>query len=212
MAGLNAKDALIFRITHIDNVSWFLDNGLHCQNANKKDPNFIEIGMQDLISKRRHKKVPKGPGGVLGGYVPFYFTPYSIMMLNIKTGYHGVTQRPNKEIVILVSSIPRLVELGVPFVFTNGHAYMAESEFFDSADSLDKIDWKLLQARDFKNDPEDPGKLGRYQAEALVYLHMPIGALLGIACYDDGAMDSVSKQIDKRGLSLRVEETPSWYH
>lgn len=29
MAGLNASDAYIFRITHVQNVPWILANGLH---------------------------------------------------------------------------------------------------------------------------------------------------------------------------------------
>jgi hypothetical protein len=32
----------------------------------------------------------------------------------------------------------------------------------------DWVDWPLLQKRDFKRDPDDPAKLERYQAEALV--------------------------------------------
>jgi hypothetical protein len=46
-----------------------------------------------------------------------------------------------------------------------------------------EIDWPGLHARDFKRDPDDPGKFERYQAEALVYRHVPIAAILGIICY-----------------------------
>ena len=86
--------------------------------------------------------------------------------------------------MILVSSLHKVRELGLPFVFTDGHAYVEESEHFDTIEDLDKIDWNLLSSRDFKRDPDDPGKLVRYQAEALVHRTVPVDALLGIACYD----------------------------
>ena len=41
--------------------------------------------------------------GTLNDYVPFYFTPFSIMMYNIKTGYGGIKHVPNEKIAILVS-------------------------------------------------------------------------------------------------------------
>lgn len=75
MPPLDAKNALIFRITHILNMPWILANGLHCSNSSTQDPNFVTIGHPDLISKRKKKIVPIPPGKTLANYVPFYFTP-----------------------------------------------------------------------------------------------------------------------------------------
>lgn len=211
MPTLSAETAYIFRITHRDNVPWLLGNGLYCQNSDVKDPNFVPIGMADLIHRRQHRKIEVGPGGTLSDYVPFYFTPWSVMMLNIKTGYNGVTQRPNNEIVVLVSSIPRLVELNVRFVFTDAHAYSLEAECFESLKDLRRIDWQLLTSRNFSRDPEDPGKLSRYQAEALVYQHVPVEALLGIACYDTVVRDLIAADVERRSLACDVKCLPSWY-
>lgn len=211
MATLGPEAARIFRITHVQNVPWILDHGLDCQSSDRVDPNFVPIGMPDLIAKRVTRTVPLAPSSSLGDYVPFYFTPWSIMMFNIKTGYNNVIERPNAEIAILVSSLPKLHELGVPFLFTNGHAYMEESDYFDDLAHLDRLDWDLLQRRDFKKDPEDPGKLGRYQAEALVYRHLPIEALLGIACYDSETQVSLEAEVRQRGLSTPVKAIPEWY-
>jgi hypothetical protein len=211
MPKLGPEAARIFRITHIQNVPWILEHGLHCQSSGLNDPNFVAIGMADLIQKRATRAVPLPPGGLLGDYVPFYFTPWSIMMYNIKTGQNGVIQRSNAEIAILVSSLDRLREQAVPFLFTNGHAYMQESEYFTDLANLDQIDWPLLQQRDFKRDPEDPGKLGRYQAEALVHQHVPIEALLGIACYDLATKASLEAEAQKRGRGIPVEIVREWY-
>ena len=58
---LNSKRGLIFRITHIDNVPWILDHGLHCRNSKECDPNFKEIGNAELIGKRSSRLVPVPP-------------------------------------------------------------------------------------------------------------------------------------------------------
>lgn len=91
MNPLSPEKALIFRITHIANVPWILENGLYCRSAAEQDPRFVEIGNPDLIDKRKHRVVPAPPGGTLSDYVPFYFTPYSPMLYNIKTGWRGIT-------------------------------------------------------------------------------------------------------------------------
>ena len=128
---LNPEKALIFRIVHVANVPWILENGgLFCRNSPQQDPNYINIGSMELIDKRSRRVVPVLPGGTLSDYVPFYFTPFSMMMYKIKPGHGGITKRANKDIVILVSSIHRLRELGVPFLFTNQHAYPVETDFY----------------------------------------------------------------------------------
>src|SRR5690349_19744493 len=134
---LNPEKALIFRIVHVGNVPWILDHdGLHSRNSPTQDPNYINIGNIELIDKRARRRVPVPPGGTLSDYVPFYFTPFSIMMYNIHTGYGGITRRENRDIVIFVSSVHRLRELELPFVFTNQHAYPVDTDFFSDPANL----------------------------------------------------------------------------
>jgi len=108
---LNPEKALIWRIVHRDNLPWILDNGLHCGNSGVKSANWVHIGNPELTDKRATHPVPLPPGGFLNDYVPFYFTPFSVMMRNIHTGWGGITKRPNEEIVILVSSMHKLKEM-----------------------------------------------------------------------------------------------------
>jgi hypothetical protein len=215
MKDLNPQRAFIFRIVHIANVPWILDQGgLHCQSSANQDPNYIDIGNTSLIDKRRRRNVPIGPGGTLSDYIPFYFTPFSIMMYNIKTGHGGITRRENKDIVMFVSSIHRLEEIAVPFVFTNQHAYAAyavDTEFYNDVQQLDKIDWPLLQRRDFKIDDNDPGKQLRYQAEALIHRHVPLNAMLGICCVNEVVKNSLESLLGQRDIELIVRARPTWY-
>ena len=75
MSNLNPEKALIFRITHVANVPWILQNGLHCNNSDSSDPNYVQIGNAELIARRRTRNVPVHPKGSLSDYIPFYFTP-----------------------------------------------------------------------------------------------------------------------------------------
>lgn len=120
---LNPEKALIWRIIHRDNLPWVLQHGLHSGNSAHRAPNWVSIGNAELIDKRARHPVPMPPGGLLNDYVPFYFTPFSVMMRNIRSGRGGVQQRQNDEIVILVSSLHHLAKQGLPFLFTDMHAY-----------------------------------------------------------------------------------------
>ncbi|EZI30280.1 type II toxin-antitoxin system toxin DNA ADP-ribosyl transferase DarT [Pseudomonas extremaustralis] len=207
---LNPEKALIWRIVHRDNLPWILDNGLHCANSDVQAPQYVNIGNADLIDKRRSRHVPIAPEGVLADYVPFYFTPFSVMMKNIHSGW-SVQQRSNDEIVILVSSLYRVEQLGLPFVFTNAHAYPDWTNYYSDLASLGEIDWPILQRRDFKRDPDDPRKMERYQAEALIHHHLPITGLLGIMCYTDAMKERIEQDVAARGLTLSVHARPGWY-
>lgn len=148
--------------------------------------------------------------GFLADYVPFYFTPFSVMMKNIHSGW-SVQQRKNDEIVILVSSLYRVEQLGLPFVFTNAHAYPDWTDYYSDLANLGEIDWSILQRRDFKRDPDDPRKMERYQAEALIHHHLPITGLLGIMCYTDAMKERIEQDVAARGLTLSVHARPGWY-
>lgn len=156
---LTPEKALIFRITHRRNLASILDNGLHCANSNILDRNFVTIGNTDLIEKRSEREIDAGPGGTISDYVSFYFTPFSPMMLNIKTGYNGITQHPNSDIVILVSSLPTLETNGIPYVFSDRHAKLEAAIFYSDRRHLNAVDWAILKARDFRRDNNDLEKM-----------------------------------------------------
>lgn len=208
---LTPEKALIFRIVHRDNVPWILDNGLHCRNSKVLDPDFVEIGNHELIGKRDKHPIIPYPSGTLSDYIPFYFTPFSPMLYNIKTGWGGIRQRNNDEIVIMVSSLKTLQSRKIPFLFTDRHAYLVAAQFYSDLSRLDQIDWDMLQRRDFRNDPDDPSKKERYQAEALVHKHLPVDALKGFVCHDDHVLKSLDRALAKRKLAMKVVKKPDWY-
>lgn len=211
MRDLTIEKAWIFRITHIDNVAWILEHGLHCCNSTSLDPNFRPIGNVELIGKRASKVVPIAPGGTLSDYVPFYFTPATPMLLNIKTGYHGTPMLPMPQIAILVTSLPKVRECGLRFLFTDNHAYLNTARFSGDLKDLDRIDWALLQRRDFSRNPDDPGKFERYQAEAIVHGSVPLSAVLGIACHGEPQQQALQEAANRLSCSIPIIVRPAWY-
>ena len=211
MEMLTPEKALIFRITHVANVPWILGNGLHPSQGAHSDPNYVQIGNPDLIARRTHRDVPLAPGGTLDDYIPFYFTPYSPMLLNIKTGYNGVTKRSMDEIAIIVSSLRDVEARGIEFVFTDRHAYLQAANFYDDLERLDQISWVTLNARDFKRDPENPAKFERYQAEALVHRELPVAAIRGIICHRKQEQENLQQNCVNLGLPMDILCKPDWY-
>jgi hypothetical protein len=135
----------------------------------------------------------------------------SVMLFNITTGYRGIQQRRNDEIAVLVCSLPKLHQDGITFVFTDRHARLATAEFFGNVSDLNRIDWKILQNRDFSRDNNDLGKMERYQAETIIHRHLPIDSLLAIACYNSAERDRVDRLVKEVGLDLNAISRPGWY-
>jgi hypothetical protein len=96
-------------------------------------------------------------------------------------------------------------------LFTNAHAYLDWTNYYSDMSQLSEIDWGILQRRDFKRDPDDPRKMERYQAEALIHRHLPIQGILGMVCYTEALQQSIEQEIQARNLSLRVYARMGWY-
>jgi hypothetical protein len=99
----------------------------------------------------------------------------------------------------------------VPFLFTDRHAYLTTAQFCDDLAMLGWIDWDLLRRRDFRKDPEDPAKVERYQAEALVYQHLPTSAMVGVVCYNTTVSDWVQAAANAQGCAIQVIAKSGWY-
>ena len=208
---LTQQAGLIFRITHIRNIPWILDHGLHCSSSSTQDPHFKGIGNPELIQKRAHRVVPVQPGGTLGDYVPFYFTPCSPMLFNIKTGWGGMTTTPMPDIAIIVTSVRRVITNGLTLLIADRHAYLQAANFSPDPRALAGLDWSRLQAVDFRRRPDDPERFERYQAEALVYRRLPTDAIECLVCYGTRQLTQLREAVTERGLDLDLQVHPDWY-
>ncbi|MGH2622492.1 MAG: DarT ssDNA thymidine ADP-ribosyltransferase family protein [Sphingobacterium sp.] len=63
----------IFRMVHWKNIEYILRHGLCCKSHPEADPEYINIGHQQLIKDREDTLIPISGYGTLGDYIPFYF-------------------------------------------------------------------------------------------------------------------------------------------
>jgi hypothetical protein len=134
-----------------------------------------------------------------------------MMLYNIHTAWNDIRYRANDEIVFIVSSLHRLRRDSVPFLFTDRHAYLQAAEPTSNLRRLSDINWRILQNKDFRIDPENPAKREQYQAEALVHRHLPVESFLGIVTCNDTERDRIDRMICAVGITLRADSRPGWY-
>ena len=207
---LSPEKGYIFRLTHVDNVASILQHGVRSKNAAAEGMQFTPIGLDDLIERRTARRVLVGPGGTLADYVPFYFTPCTPMAHNILTG-RGVRRRARTELVYLLSSLDAVQRSGQACLITDRHAKLDLARFAADRSLLATLPWDLWRTRDFKRDPDDLGKLERYQAEALVHQSLPVAALEAIITGDKPTQAHVEQLVTASGTSARTLNRSFWF-
>lgn len=113
------------------------------------------------------------PGDILHDYVPFHFATRSPMMFAIHNGNVEGYSSDTTPLIYVVSSVQCVQEIGLQFVFSDGHPTKAFSEIYNNPSRLDKVDWNIMEARYGSDTREDPDKSRRRQAEFLVYGAFP---------------------------------------
>ncbi len=209
---INKNKRFCYRITHINNLPLLLQNGI----VNKHHPNangdYIEIGNPEIIDVRSTSPVKIEGYGMIGDYVPFYFTPKSIMLYNIITGYwHPLVPRRNRsEILVIRCLIEDLVKLPKWF-FTDGQANKRFTEHFNDLGMMQEVDWNSIQNSNFQNDFDDPDRSRKYQAEFLVHHEVPIKSIESLNVYNQQAADVVNDILNENNINLAVNIQPQYF-
>ena len=209
-----SQHLFIYRMTHIDNVPFIVQNGLWSKLSTVQDPNFIPIGNPDIIGKRTNKTVVViPPGGVLGEYVPFYFSGHSPMLFNIVTGY-GVEKVPQKDIVFLVCDALKIVNAGIPYCFTDGNATKAISKFYNRLYGLRELDWPCIRATYWKNTEDDYDRVRKKMSEFLVKEHVPAELIREIIVNNPEAERRVTAMLGDSlpGCKIKVDTKYEYYY
>lgn len=203
---LDFSKTYLYRMTHIENISHILQFGITHKTSNNSNKNFKSIGDNSLINTRNNFKLKNGK--LLGEYIPFYFGYRTPMLFVIQKGYNLVEPTPAENIIYCVSSIQRILELQLDFVFTDGHAVNDFSLQFDKSDlqNLDKIlDINAIKAT-FWKDETDLDLKRRKEAEFLVLGDISIDALLGYIVYNENAKNTLIKfGVEKEKVLIRSE-------
>ena len=185
-------------MTHIENIPHILENGIthiYSKNANK---DYKGIGDGSLINTRHNIKLPNND--LLGDYIPFYFGTRMPMLLVIQKGYNSVTPKDPADIVYCVTSVERVLDCGLEFIFSDGHAVNGLTSFYEQEeiDGVEEIvDLKAVKVTYWKDENDNDLKR-RMEAEFLVKEDIPPDAIGGFIVYNEAAK--------ARLLSMGVKE------
>jgi hypothetical protein len=157
------RDINLFHHTHIKNLPKILrTGGLGSKNA-LAERGIVphSIANDDIQTRRAMTQIPCGPGGTLHDYVPFFFNPRAPMLYTIHRGNVPGYQEGQRSIAHLVTTL-EAVRAERACVFTDGHAIMKPSRFFDDlAVIADALDWAVLDAYEWADTQQDPDRQRR---------------------------------------------------
>ncbi len=210
-------EILIFRMVHYQNLDCLLSMGLHCPSSPQKCQNYQNIGHQTLINRREETQVSIAPFGNLSDYVPFYFTYKMPMLYLIHKNKVKAYEGGQSEVIYLISTAEKVVQSKCAFVFTDRHAVLNYTQFFNDLSDLDKLDWAVIDETDYnkwKNmhgESIDDNK-EKKQAEFLVYKYFPISLISNIAVYNEEIKSTVAQNLAKANLSIPVHIVSQMYY
>jgi hypothetical protein len=203
----------LIHFTHISHLGTILKHGLLSDTeAQRAGLILAEVGNQGIKSKRRCRRVPVPPGGAVADYTPFYFAARSPMMSAIKHGRVPAYAGSCDDLIHLVTTVERLVELGIPLVFTDRNAVLDLAEFTADLRRLDTlVDWPLMRAHIWTNTDAQPDRRERRMAECLAYRRAPWTAFTEVVTKTRACAGQAQGLLDTVGESVRVVVRPGWY-
>ncbi|MCF2490814.1 DUF4433 domain-containing protein [Dyadobacter sp. CY347] len=206
---INVDRKYCYRICNIRNLEHILEAGLCTKNHPDASQQFFPIGNFEIIGVRDLTPVKIEGYGKIGDYVPFYFTPRSIMLYNIITGYKApvVPQLSPEDMIVIRAEIEELSR-NRHFFFTDGQANTALSKHYNNLRDLDKIDWESIQQSNFQKSDEDTDRPRRYQAEFLVHSHVPLESIESFLVYNEKVATIVNTNLNLAGLNIPVRVAP----
>jgi hypothetical protein len=105
-----------------------------------------------------------------------------------------------------------MTEAGCRVVFTDGHAVMAITEFFDSVEDLEQLDWATIHSTDWADTPEDNDRKRRKQAEFVVHHNVPWNLGQSVGVYDNRTRARVEELLVHVPHRPEVVVRTDWYY
>lgn len=203
----------IYHITHISNLSSILEAGGLLANSQLKPNQYTDIAHSSIQDRRASIQVPWVPGGTLHDYVPFYFAPRSPMLYAINKGNVQGYQGGQNPILHLAVELDLIMNCGLDYVFTDGHAIMTYSEFYKDLGALNHaIDWALMNSNYWFDTEKYPDRKRRRQAEFLVHQFCPWNCVAQIGVIDATIQNQVRNLLRQYSDPTPVKVYRNWYY
>lgn len=203
----------LYHICHVDRLASIVASGGLLCDAAAQALNGTVIGMNTIKQRRLHElRLDSHPELFIGGCVPFYFCPRSVMLFLIHRLNPELTYQGGQEPIIHLEADMHAVVAWAnanhrrwAFTLSNAGAYYFE----DRADvaQLDQVNWQAVQARDWRGGLKE-GK----QAEFLLEQDFPWQLVERIGVSSRRVHGLVANILPVNGHRPTVQVLPDWYY
>jgi hypothetical protein len=104
------------------------------------------------------------------------------------------------------------IVIGIAFVFSDGHSRMDFSNIYDDLARLDRIDWRIMNDRYWRDTIEDNDRSRRRQAEFLVHNFFPWNLIESIGVLGPRMQTRVETILQNQVNSPLVLAKSDWYY
>jgi hypothetical protein len=206
--------AYLYHITHYSNIPKIIDaGGLMAKNVlSNHCSDYVNIAHASIQDTRASTQVPLAPGGTLHDYVPFYFCYRSPMLYAIYNGKVAGYDSGQDHVVYFVTDTDCLCKSGARYVFTDGHAIMFYSQYFNNIKDLSKLNWNYIQSRYWFDNEDYPDRKRQKQAEFLVYEKVDWNVIQCIVTINNEIKEKISNSIATCTHKPEILIKKDWYY
>ena len=206
----------IYHITHVDNLPAIVQAKGLWSDAKRIELKLDTsvVGMSRIKKRRLEERtVSCWPDTMVGSYVPFYFCPRSIMLYILyRSNHRDVDYRDGQGPIIhlqadLNATIRWATSKNIKWAFTPTNAGAAYTDFYNTPNELDQIDWDAVRNRDFRSPSVKEGK----QAEFLVQNWFPWELVESVGVFDQNRLDLVTRTLVTSEHQPTVQVENGWY-
>jgi len=207
------KKRLLYHMTDYQNLPSIINSGgltAYSQIVDQKI-DYSDIAHQSVQQRRSTTRIKIPPYGILHDYVPFYFATRSPMLYAIKNGNVEGYSGTESDIIYIVTRTDIVSRAEKKFVFTDGHAIIYLTEFYNDLNDLGKIDWNIMSGEYWNDTDEYPDRKRKRQAEFLINQFVEIDLFLGFGVKNNRMKRKVMDILEANNIDKQVIVKPDFY-
>lgn len=206
---LNPNETKLYHITDVANLPGILgSNGLMSDVA-MAGVTHEKIGYAHIKQRRMTQyRIPCCNNRFVGEFVPFYFCPRSPMLYTINMGNAGKPSGCQKDILHLVSSVGRAIQLEKVWAISDGNAGAGYTSFDNKLAALDGLDWEIIKSNNWSGEV----RRNKKSAEFLIADCYPWSLIETVVCQNRQTADHVSKLLANQAKAPEVTVLSNWYY
>lgn len=204
----------LYHLTSVENLpSIIRSGGLKSKNGLLREgTTYQNIAYEHIQDRRANRVVPCAAGGYLHDYVPFYFGPRAPMLYAINQGGVEGYEDGQDPLLHLVTKIGLIQDNGLDFAFTDRHAVLTYTNFYDDLAALSEVDHGLMWKKHWYDTSDYPQRKERRQAEFLVHDSVPFDLIGAIGVINSAIQERVEQCLKTSDVETPVIVKRNWYY